>query len=509
MEELLQPFTDKKNALDNIDYSKRHEQGLLSAKERVDLLIDDGTFVEIAPLARECKTAKETKPGDTPRDNIVVGYGKINGRMAGVAAYDMKFRGGSMGKTAEWKFTRLKRFALEQGFPVIILNEGTGARLEEEVASDGAYDNPQFADLVVASGYIPLVTAIMGICIGGHANLSAVADFVPMTEKGAMMIAGPQLLKTKMGIDTTLEELGGVDKHIKKSGMADLRVKDDAECIEKIKEFLSYLPSNCHEDPPVWPTNDPDNRPCENIEEIVPTDHNYAYDMLELIEAIVDDGKFFEIQPEYAPNIITCMTHLGGRAVGIIANQPEWMAGTIDTKACRKISRFINFCDAYGLALIFLHDVPGFYPSPQSEEDGIIRWSTRLIYEIEHATVPRLTVMVRKSYGLAHYGMNSLGMKPNLIVAWPTATFSAISPDDAVNVLFGKQLQKEENGEQRREELIEEFKSKTGIIGSAEAGFVDDVIDPADTRKVLIQALQMATKRRDHLGFKRRGITPI
>ena len=227
------------------------------------------------------------------------------------------------------------------------------------------------------------------------------------------------------------------------------------------------------------------------------------------LEAIVDDGKYFEMQPEYAPNIITCMAHLNGRAVGIIANQPEWMAGTVDTKACMKISRFINFCDAFGLALVFMHDVPGFYPSPQSEEAGIIRWSTRLIYEIEHATVPRLAVMVRKSYGLAHYGMNSLGMKPNLIVAWPTATFSAVSPDDAVNVLFGKSLSDDEAGQQRREELVAEFKSKTGILGSAEAGFVDDVIDPSETRKVLINALQMAKKRRNHLGFKRRGITPI
>ncbi|HBA32502.1 MAG TPA: acyl-CoA carboxylase subunit beta [Gammaproteobacteria bacterium] len=509
MEEVLQPFQEKKQTLDNLDYSKRHAKGLLSAMERVELLMDKGTFVEIAPLARECKTARETKPGGTPRDNIVVGYGQVNGRMVGVAAYDMQFRGGSMGKTAEWKFTRLKRFLLEQGFPLVILNEGTGARLEEEVASDGAYDNPQFSDFVALSGYVPIVTAIMGLCIGGHANLSAVADFVPMTEKGAMMIAGPQLLKTKMGIDTTVEDLGGVDKHVKKSGMADLRVKDDAECIEKIKEFLSYLPNNCHEDPPVWPTQDPSDRRIEDIDEIVPTDHNFAYDMLELIEAIVDDGKYFEMQPEYAPNIITCMAHLNGRAVGIIANQPEWMAGTVDTKACMKISRFINFCDAFGLALIFMHDVPGFYPSPQSEEAGIIRWSTRLIYEIEHATVPRLAVMVRKSYGLAHYGMNSLGMKPNLIVAWPTATFSAISPDDAVNVLFGKSLSDDEAGQQRREELIAEFKSKTGILGSAEAGFVDDVIDPSETRKVLINALQMAKKRRNHLGFKRRGITPI
>ena len=509
MAEALQPFLDKKLALQNLDYSKRHAKGLLSAAERIDLLFDKGTFTEIAPLARESGLAAATKPGATPRDGIVVGYGKVNGRMVGAAAYDIQFRAGSMGKTCEWKFTRLKRLILEQGFPLVILSEGTGARLEEEVSSQGAYDNPQFSNLVALSGYVPIVVAVMGICVGGHANLTAIGDFVPMTENSCMMLAGPPLLRTKMGIETTLEELGGARKHVEQSGMGDLLVRDDKECLAKIKEFLSYLPDNCNEAPPLKNTRDNPERRCDDLMDMVPSDLRFAYDIKKVVSSIVDDGEYFEMQPAFAQNIVTTLARMNGRTVGIIANQPAHMSGTLDFKACQKISRFINFCDCYGIALIFLQDIPGFYPGPQSEMDGIIRWSTRLLYEIGHTTVPRLTVMLRKAFGLAHYGMNSLGMEPDLLVAWPLASFSAISPDDAVQILFGKQLAKIEDGGQRKRELIAEFEAKTDILPAAEAAFVDDIIDPRDTRKVLIKALEMAKNRRQGHTFKRRGITPI
>jgi len=324
-----------------------------------------------------------------------------------------------------------------------------------------------------------------------------------------MMIAGPQLLRTKMGIDTSLEELGSAKKHVERSGMADLMVADDRDCIERIKEFLSYVPDNCNQAPPRRPTRDRPDRRCDELLELVPADLRYAYDVRKVVRSIVDDGRCFELKPRFAPNAVTALAHMDGRAVGIIANQPNHISGTLDVKACQKICRFINFCDAFGFALIFLQDIPGFYPGPQSEEDGIIRWSTRMLYEIEHATVPRFTVMLRKAYGLAHYGMNSLGMRPDLLVAWPLASFSAISPDDAVEVLFGKQLAQQEDGERRKQELIEEFRAKIGILPAAEAALVDDVIDPADTRRVLIQALDLARERRPGHPFKRRGITPI
>lgn len=509
MQDVLQPFLDRRAALASIDYSKRHARGLLSAWERVELLMDPGTFTEIAPLARECDLARDTKPGDTPRDGIVVGYGQVNGRMVGVAAYDSQFRAGSMGKICEWKFTRLKRLIQEQGFPLVIFSEGTGARLEEEVSSQGAYDNPQFANLAALSGYVPMVVAIMGTCVGGHANLSAFGDFVPMMETASMMIAGPPLLKSKMGIDVTLEELGGARKHVEESGMGDLLVASEPECIGKIKEFLAYLPDNCNQSPPRRLTRDSRERRCDELMEVVPTDLRFAYDIKKVVRSLVDDGEFFELKPRFAMNVVTCLAHLDGRAVGFIANQPANMSGTLDVKACQKISRFINFCDVFGIALIFLQDIPGFYPSPKSEMDGIIRWSTRLLYEIEHATVPRLTVMLRKAFGLAHYGMNSLGMQPDLLVAWPLATFSAISPDDAVQILFGRQLAELADGDARKRELIEQFKAKTNILPAAEAALVDDVIDPRDTRRVLIKALDMAKNRRQPHGFKRRGITPI
>ena len=509
MLEALQPFLDKKQALDDIDYSKRHAKGMLSARERVDLLFDDDTFFELAPLARESDLAHNTKPGETPRDGIVVGYGKVNGRMVGVAAYDIEFRGGSMGKICEWKFNRLKRLIEEQGFPLVILSEGTGARLEEEVSSQGAYDNPQFANLSALSGYVPIVVAVMGVCVGGHANLTALGDFVPMTKSSSMMIAGPPLLLSKMGIDTTLEELGGAKKHVEQSGMGDLLVEDDEACIASIKEFLAYLPNNCNELPPTRPSEDRADRRCDELLEVVPADLRFAYDIKKVVRSLVDDGEFFEFKPSFGQNVVTCLAHLNGRSVGVIANQPNHMSGTLDIKACQKICRFINFCDVYGIALVFLQDIPGYYPGPQSELDGIIRWSTRLLYEIEHSTVPRLTVMLRKAFGLAHYGMNSLGMKPDLLVAWPMASFSAISPDDAVQIMFGKQLAKMEDGEERKQELIEEFRAKTNILPAAQAALVDDVIDPADTRKILIQGLEMAKARRPGHAFKRRGITPI
>ncbi|HCO59621.1 MAG TPA: acyl-CoA carboxylase subunit beta, partial [Porticoccaceae bacterium] len=380
---------------------------------------------------------------------------------------------------------------------------------EEEVSSQGAYDNPQFTNLVALSGYVPIVVAVMGVCVGGHANLTAIGDFVPMTENSSMMLAGPPLLRTKMGVDTTLEELGGARKHVEQSGMGDLLVKDDRECIEKIKEFLGYLPNNCQEPAPQRHSRDNPERRCEALLEVVPSDLRFAYDIKKVVTELVDDGRFFEMQPAFAPNVVTALAHMGGRAVGVIANQPAYMSGTIDVKACQKISRFINFCDCFGIALVFLQDIPGFYPGPQSEADGIIRWSTRLLYEIGHTTVPRLTVMLRKAFGLAHYGMNSLGMEPDLLVAWPLASFSAISPDDAVEIMFGKQLAQIEDGEQRKQELIAEFEAKTTILPAAEAALVDDVIDPRDTRKVLIKALEMAKNRRQGHTFKRRGITPI
>ena len=507
--EAMKPFAERKQALTAIDYSRRHARGQLSARERVDLLFDAGTFLELAPLARESELARDTKPGDTPRDGIVVGYGKVNGRRVAVAAYDMEFRGGSMGKVCEWKFTRLKRMVLDHGFPLVILTEGTGARLEEEVSSQGAYDNPQFSNLAALSGYVPIVVAVMGLCVGGHANLTAIGDFVPMTRNACMMIAGPQLLRTKMGIDTTLEELGSAKKHVERSGMADLLVEDDRECIASIKEFLAHVPDNCNQPAPRRPTRDRPDRRCDELLDVVPSDLRFAYDVKKVVRILVDDGACFEFKPRFAPNVVTALAHLDGRAVGIIANQPNQMSGTLDVKACQKICRFINFCDVYGFALIFLQDIPGFYPGPQSEEDGIIRWSTRILYEIEHATVPRMTVMMRKAFGLAHYGMNSLGMRPDLLVAWPLASFSAISPDDAVQVLFGKQLAQQEDGEQRKQELIEEFRAKIGILPAAEAALVDDVIEPGDTRRILIQALDMARERRPGHPFKRRGITPI
>lgn len=509
MMDRLRPYREKKRALMRMDYARQHVRGRLSAIERVELLFDEGTFVEIGAMAQQDQLTRSIKPGPTPRDGIVTGYGRVNGRTVFAGAYDITVKGGSMGFVGEWKLTRVKRLAAEQGRPLVIMCDGTGARLEEEISSKAGYDNPQFANLCAMSGYVPIVVAVMGECFGGHANLTALGDFVPMTKGSAMGLVGPPLLKSKLSVEITKEDLGGVEIHCNKSGMADLAVKDDRECIEKIREFLSYLPPNCNEPPPsIVPGDDPGRRE-ERLLEIVPTNTKRAYDMRGIIECIVDDGVYFELKPTYAMNIITCLARMDGRTVGIIANQPMWKAGSIDVKACIKASRFVNFCDAFGIALIYLQDVPGFLPGPESELEGIIRWSTRMIFELAHATVPRMTVLIRKAYGLAHYGMCNLGFRPNMIVAWPTGEFSAIDPEDAVDIMFGKELSGIEDGNKVRNEKIRAFRKKITMDPALEAAFIDDVIDPRDTRSVLIKGLHMARNRRHGPTFKRRGITPI
>ena len=509
MQDRLRHYLDKKERVKQVDYSRQHARGRLSVVERVNLLFDPGTFVEIGILAQQDQLTRAVKPEDTPRDGILTGYGKVDGRTVGVGSYDITVKGGSMGAVGEWKMTRLKRMALEQGFPFVIMCDGTGARLEEEIRSKAGRDNPQFPDLCALSGFVPIVVSIMGDCFAGHANLTALGDFVPMTRGSTMGLIGPPVLKSKLGVEITKEELGGAEIHCEKSGMADLLVEDDRDCIEKIKEFLNYLPSNCHEDSPGVETKDDPERRDEALLDIVPINTRRAYDMHRIIEHIVDEGKYFELKPAYARNIITCLARMDGRVVGIIANQPMWKAGTMDVNACIKSSRFVNFCDAFGIALIFLQDVPGFFPGLESELEGIIRWSTRTLYELAHATVPRFTVLIRKVYGLAHFGMCALGFRPNMMVAWPTAELSAIDPEDAVDIMFRKELAESVDREKVRNERIAEFRRLIRMDGALESSFIDDVIDPRDTRPLLIKALHMAKKRREGMTFKRRGITPI
>lgn len=509
MNQNFQRYLEMKEQIKSRDYSAQHNKNRLSVMERVGLLFDKGTFVETGMLATQDISTREIKESSTPRDGLLTGYGCINGRLAGVAAYDISVKGGSMGFVGERKFNRIKDLAREQGFPVIIMCDGTGARLEEEISSRMMYDNPQFVNLCALSGHVPIVVAIMGECFGGHANLTALGDFVPMTKGSTMGLVGPPLLRSKMSLNIGKEELGGVDVHCRKSGMADLSVEDDHDCIQKIKRFLSFLPSNCHEEAPREQSSDDAEREDEELLHIVPSAPKRAYDMKRIIQVIVDDHEFFELKPSYAKNIITGLARMDGRTVGIIANQPMWLAGAIDVRAADKASHFVEFCDAFGVPLLFFQDVPGFLPGPQSELEGIIRHSTRMIYQLAHATVPRISVLVRKVYGLAHYGMCNVGFKPNLIVAWPTVEASAIDPEDAVKIMFGKSLSNSPDEEKIRAEKVAQFRKKTCIDDALEAGFIDDVIDPRKTRPMIIRALGMAGKRRKALDFKYHGISPV
>lgn len=509
MKEKLNRFLNKKKAIQERDYSRQHAKNRLSCIERVELLFDKGTFVETGMLAQQDIVAKDIKVELTPRDGFLTGYGEINGRVAGVGAYDITVKGGSSGFVGEKKFNRIKRMALEQGFPIIIMCEGFGARLEEEISSRMLYDSRQFAITCALSGFVPLVIPVMGEVWGGQANLTGLGDFVPMTSNSCMGIVGPPLLKSKMSLEISKKKLGGVKVHCEESGMADLEVKDDYECITKIKEFLSYLPSSSNEEAPCIKSADDPERRDECLLDIVPLNNKRAYDMHRIIESVADKGSFFELKPEYAKNIITGMARMDGRPVGFIANQPMWMAGTLDPKACIKAAHFIEFCDAFGLALIFLQDVPGFYPGPHSEQTGIIRYSAKWLYNLANATVPRITILIRKVYGLAHYAMCNMGFRPNLIVGWPTVEAGAIDPEDAVGIMFRKKMAETGDWEREKDAMFKEFKKKTRLDDALKDGLIDDVIDPRDTRPLIIKALRMAKKRRQGYTFKRHGISPI
>ena len=510
MRDRLQSYLKKKELVKQRDYSKQHAKGRLSPMERVELLFDPGTFVEMGMLAEQDLLTRRVKEESTPRDGHIVGYGKVNGRYVGVVADDITVKYGSLGRVGFRKIEGLGRLCTKQGFPLVWFLEGSGARLEDEESSLVAdVDETAIPDLCALSGYVPIVMAVMGPCVGGHANFTALGDFVPMTKGSNMSIIGAPVLRSKLSIEISDEDVGGVKVHCDKSGMADLAVGDDRDCIDKIKGFLSYLPSNCNEAPPIVKSNDDPERRDERLLDLVPTDLKRPYDMKRLIEYIVDDGKFFELKPTYARNIVTCLARMDGKTVGIVANQPLYMAGTLDVKAASKASRFYNFCDAFGIPLIFLADIPGFFPAPESEINGIIRWSTRMLYEIAHATVPKIAVLVRKAFGLGAFGMCTPHFRPECTVAWPTALIGAISPEDAVDILYKRKLAERPDKEKARSELIRNFEERMRVDAAVEAGFYDDVIDPRDTRRVIIRALGMAKGRQEGFTFKRRGITPI
>ncbi len=488
----------------------QHAAEKLTARERLALLIDEGTWVELGLHGRPHFSQRAMDGREAPADGVVTGYGKINGRLAAVAAYDFTVMAGSMGMTGEMKVARLRELALSKRIPMIWLLDSAGARIQEAVGSLFAGSGHLFREEVIASGVIPQVAALMGPCAAGTAYIPGLADFVPMVKgRGSMALAGPHLVRAAVGEDVTQEELGGSRVHCRKSGVGDLEVADDPECIERIKEYLSFFPPSCEEPPPVVAPSDPVDRGDSELLDILPASNRKPYDMYEVIRRIVDDGTYFDLKPQFAKTIITCLARFGGRPAGIVANQPKQLGGILDNDSADKAARFINLCNAYGIPLVYLMDVPGFMVGTKVEEAGIIRHGAKMLYATANATVPKVTVILRKAYGAGYYVMCGRAYDPDLIVAWPSAEISVMGAEGAVEIIFRKQVESAEDPVAKRQELIENFRKIIDVYIAAGNAMIDDVIDPRETRGTICRALEMAASKHVDRPWKRNGVVPV
>jgi acetyl-CoA carboxylase carboxyltransferase component len=488
----------------------QHAKGKLTARERIDLLVDKGTFVELGAHGRPHFSQRSMEGREAPADGVVTGWGDVDGRRCAIVAYDFTVMAGSMGMTGELKVARLRELALTKRLPFIWLLDSAGARIQEAVGSLFAGSGHLFREEVTMSGCIPLVAALLGPCAAGTAYIPGLADFVPMVSgQGSMALAGPYLVKAVTGEDVTQEELGGAKVHCRKSGVGDLEVADDQECIEAIKKYLSYFPSNCEQQPPIRECTDPVDRMDEELLDIVPESARHPYDMYDLIERIVDDGEYFDLKPKWAKTIITCFARFGGRPVGIVANQPKQLAGILENDSADKAARFINLCDAFNIPLVFLQDVPGFMVGTKVEQEGIIRHGAKMLYAVSRATVPKVTVVVRKAYGAGYYVMCGKAYEPDLIVGWPSAEISVMGAEGAVNIIFRKQIEASDDPEKAREELVNNFKQIIDPYIAAGNAMVDDIIDPRETRPTIIRGLEMAAAKKIQRPWKKHGVMPV
>jgi acetyl-CoA carboxylase carboxyltransferase component len=488
----------------------QHAAEKLTARERLELLIDPGTWTELGIHGRPHSSQRAMDGKEAPADGVITGYGKIDGRLAAVAAYDFTVMAGSMGMTGELKVSRLRELALSKRIPLIWLLDSAGARIQEAVGSLFAGTGHLFREEVVMSGVIPQIAALMGPCAAGTAYIPGLADFVPMVRgRGSMALAGPHLVRAAVGEDVTQEELGGSRVHCRKSGVGDLEVADDPQCIERIKQYLGYFPQNCEELPPIRATQDPVDRAEDDLLDVLPDSNRQPYDMYEVIRRIVDDGEYFDLKPQFAKTIITCLARFGGRPTGIVANQPKHLGGILDNDSADKAARFINLCNAYSIPLVYLMDVPGFMVGSKVEQAGIIRHGAKMLYATANATVPKITVVLRKAYGAGYYVMNGRAFEPDLIVAWPSAEISVMGAEGAVEIIFRKQVQEAEDPAAKRQELIDSFRKIIDVYIAAGNDMIDDVIDPRETRATICRGLEMAAGKKVERPFKRSGVLPV
>ncbi|MDF1499128.1 MAG: carboxyl transferase domain-containing protein [Anaerolineales bacterium] len=488
----------------------QHDRGRLTARERLDLLLDKGSFRETDMFVTHRTTDFGLDKRKYLGDSVVTGWGTIDGRLVYVFSQDFTVFGGSLGEVHSAKICKIMDMAMKNGAPVIGLNDSGGARIQEGVVSLGAYADI-FLRNTLASGVVPQISAIMGPCAGGAVYSPALTDFIFMVRNSSyMFVTGPDVVKTVTHEDVTFEELGGADTHASTSGVCHYVAENEADCLYMIRVMLSYLPQNNMEDPPFVPTSDDRLRTEEALDNIIPEDPSKPYDMSEVIKMVVDDGIFLEVHENYAQNIVTCFGRLGGHSVGVIANQPGVLAGVLDINSSAKAGRFVRFCDSFNLPIITFVDVPGFLPGTGQEHGGIIRHGAKLLYAYCEATVPKITVITRKAYGGAYDVMSSKHIRGDLNFAWPSAELAVMGPEGAVNIIFRKEIAEAKDPDKRRQELVAEYREKfANPYIAASRGYIDDVIEPRYTRPRLINALEMLSNKRDSNPPKKHGNIPL
>ncbi len=492
--------------------AKQHERGKLTVRERIDLLFDKDSFAELGLLAHQQPVrGGETDPDGTPADGVVTGHGDIEGRQVWVIAYDFTVMAGSMGAIGEqFKAARVRELALRYRKPIVWLLDSAGARIQEAAGSTFAGTGWLFAEQVVMSGVIPQVAAMLGPCAAGTAYIPGLADFVPMVKgTSSMALGGARLVKAATGEDVSDHDMGGSQVHCYESGVGDNEVENDADCIATVRHFLSYLPSSNTEGPPFVDTGDIGDRTVEGLEKIVPVNPRSAYDVRKVVKAVFDRDSWFEIKPAWAKNIVVGFARAGGHAVGIVANQPIQKGGVLDSDAADKAARFIRMCDAFNVPLVYLMDVPGFMVGSQVEKEGIIRHGAKMLYATSEATVPKVTVIMRKAYGAGYYVMNGKGYQPDVIVAWPFAEISVMGPEGAVNIIFNKQVEASDNPEATRAQLVETIRAQINPYLAAGWAMIDDVIDPAETRRVIINGIAQARDKKIERPWRKHGNIPV
>jgi propionyl-CoA carboxylase beta chain len=489
---------------------KQHEQGKLTARERLERLFDPATFEEVDKLVTHRCTDFGMDKVLIPGDGVVTGHGLVNGRVVYAFAQDFTVFGGSLSETNAAKIVKIMDMAVRAGSPIVGLNDSGGARIQEGVLSLGGYADI-FLRNTLASGVVPQISAVLGPCAGGAVYSPAITDFIIMVKGTSyMFVTGPDVIKTVTHEDVSKEDLGGAMTHNERSGVAHFAVDGDHECIALIRELLSFMPGNNLDDPPRLDTQDPIDREDETLDSLIPASPNQPYDMLDLIHAVADDGYFLEVHEHYAKNIVVGFARLGGRAVGIVANQPAHLAGTLDINASVKGARFVRFCDAFNIPLITFEDVPGFLPGTVQEYGGIIRHGAKLLYAFAEATVPKVTVITRKAYGGAYCVMASKHIRTDFNYAWPSAEIAVMGSEGAVNVLYKREIEKAANPAAMRAQKVAEFREKfANPYIAAEHGFIDEIILPRTTRRKLIQALATLETKRDKNPPKKHGNIPL